>query len=81
MQFEFNKEMQVLVLDYTKISARILCPSNKQRTIKKHPSVNSKTLALDWRNFLNFGSAIIKVSKIYQLVSTIVAVETIIAFS
>ena len=81
MQFDFNKIFEKLGLDYPKISERILSPKNRQRTIKKHPSINSKTLALDRRNFLNFGSAIIKVRKIYQLVSTIVAVETIIAFS
>ena len=32
MQFEFNKEMQVLVMDYTKISARILCLLVKQNS-------------------------------------------------
>ena len=41
------KIFEKLGLDYPKISARILFPSNKQRTIKKHPSINSKTLALD----------------------------------
>jgi len=47
MPFDFNKIFEKLGLDYPKISERILSPKNRQRTIKKHPSVNSKTLALD----------------------------------